>query len=51
MKNTKTIPWHEIDITNVDIFRSLSLSSLLTYTLHNKEESLAFAKQVFEYPL
>ena len=28
MKNTKTIPWHEIDITNVDIFRSLSLYSL-----------------------
>jgi hypothetical protein len=43
-----TTPWHEIDITNIDIFRSLSLSSLLEYTLHNKKESLDFAKQIFD---
>ena len=43
-----TTPWHEIDITNVDIFRSLSLSSLLEYTFDHKEESLDFAQQVFD---
>jgi hypothetical protein len=48
MKNTNTTPWHEIDITNIDIFRSMSVSSLLSYILHNKKESFAFAYKVFD---
>ena len=48
MKDIYTTRWQEVQIKDIDVFRSHKLDDLSGYINEHKEESLAFANEVFQ---